>query len=77
MSKKTHLYVLWTNGNPITAEKMIFMYTINSLIKGWWEKVTLIRFLVISCGFNKIAQRSGDQIDHCDKGVCVSIAAGS
>ena len=42
MSNKTHLYVLWTNDNPITAEKMVFMYTINSLIHGWWEKVTLI-----------------------------------
>ena len=40
--QKTHLYVLWTNDNPITAEKMVFMYTINSLIHGWWEKVTLI-----------------------------------
>ena len=42
MSEKKHLYVLWTNDNPITAEKMVFMYTINSLLKGWWEKVTLI-----------------------------------
>ena len=42
MSKKTHLYVLWTNDNPITAEKMVFMYTVNSLVHGWWEKVTLI-----------------------------------
>jgi hypothetical protein len=39
---KTHLYVLWTNDNPVTAEKMVFMYTINSLIHDWWEKVTLI-----------------------------------
>jgi hypothetical protein len=39
---KTHLYVLWTNDNPITAEKMVFMYAVNSLIHGWWEKVTLI-----------------------------------
>jgi len=39
---KTHLYVLWTNDNAITAEKMVFMYTINALIHGWWEKVTLI-----------------------------------
>ena len=39
---KTHLYVLWTNDNPITAEKMVFMYTVNALIHGWWEKVTLI-----------------------------------
>jgi hypothetical protein len=42
MSKKTHLYVLWTNDNPITAEKMVFMYTVNSLRHGWWKKVTLI-----------------------------------
>jgi hypothetical protein len=42
MADKTHLYVLWTNDNPITAEKMVFMYTINSLIHGWWENVTLI-----------------------------------
>ena len=40
--ERTHLYVLWTNDNPVTAEKMVFMYTINSLIHGWWEKVTLI-----------------------------------
>ena len=39
---KTHLYVLWTNDNTVTAEKMVFMYTVNSLTHGWWEKVTLI-----------------------------------
>jgi hypothetical protein len=39
---KTHLYVLWTNDNRVTAEKMVFMYTVNSLLHGWWEKVTLI-----------------------------------
>jgi len=42
MSEKTHLYVLWTNDNLITAEKMVFMYTVNALVHGWWEKVTLI-----------------------------------
>jgi len=40
--EKRHLYVLWTNDHPITAEKMVFMYTINSMLRGWWEKVTLI-----------------------------------
>lgn len=39
---KIHLYVLWTNDNLITADKMVFMYTINSLLYGWWEDVTLI-----------------------------------
>lgn len=42
MSDKTHLYVLWTNADPITSEKMVFMYTVNSLTHGWWENVTLI-----------------------------------
>jgi len=42
MGAKSHLYVLWTNDNVVTAEKMVFMYTVNSLIHGWWEKVTLI-----------------------------------
>ena len=42
MNEQMHLYVLWTNDNPLTAEKMVFMYTKNSIIRGWWEKVTLI-----------------------------------
>ena len=42
MSEKKHLYVLWTNADLITTEKMVFMYTVNSLLKNWWEKVTLI-----------------------------------
>ena len=40
--ENSHLYVLWTNDNPVTAENMVFMYTINSLIHGWWEEITLI-----------------------------------
>lgn len=42
MDTDSHLYVLWTNDNPITAEKMVFMYTVNSLTHGWWDQVTLI-----------------------------------
>lgn len=42
MGEKTHLYVLWTSGDPVTAENMVFMYTINSLLRGWWEEVTII-----------------------------------
>ena len=40
--EKKHLYMLWTNDNKLTAEKMVFMYSVNSLIHGWWEKVTVI-----------------------------------
>ncbi len=39
---KKHLYVLWTNADPVTAKLMVFMYTINSMKRGWWEKVTLV-----------------------------------
>ncbi len=42
MKEKDHLYILWTNADPITAEKMVFMYGINGRRKKWWEKVTLI-----------------------------------
>ena len=42
MKERNHLYILWTNGDPVTAEKMVFMYSVNSLRRGWWNKVTLI-----------------------------------
>lgn len=40
--EKTHLHILWTNDNPITAEKMVFMYAVNSIRRNWWEEVTII-----------------------------------
>lgn len=42
MSEKNHLYILWTNDNPVTAELMVFMYGINSKKKEWWKNVTII-----------------------------------
>jgi len=42
MSDTRHLYILWANDNPVTAEKMVFMYAVNSLRYGWWDKITLI-----------------------------------
>ena len=42
MGDKDHLYILWTNGDPVTSEKMVFMYGINALRKKWWKKATLI-----------------------------------
>lgn len=42
MKKDTDLYILWTNENPVTAEHMVFMYGINSMLHGWWENVTII-----------------------------------
>lgn len=42
MKDKEHLYILWTNSDPVTADKMVFMYALNSLKKGWWKEVTII-----------------------------------
>ncbi|MDA3957487.1 DsrE family protein [Oceanispirochaeta sp.] len=36
------LYILWTNDNLITSEKMVFMYALNAKKRGWWDKITLI-----------------------------------
>ena len=37
-----HLYILWTNDQLETAKKMVFMYGKNSLLRGWWDQVTII-----------------------------------
>ena len=42
MTEKTTLYILWTNDNFITSEKMVFMYALNAKRNGWWENVTLV-----------------------------------
>ncbi|MDR3553167.1 MAG: DsrE family protein [Syntrophobacteraceae bacterium] len=42
MENKDHLYILWTNSDPVTADKMVFMYATNALKKGWWKEVTVI-----------------------------------
>lgn len=36
------LAVLWTSGDPEVAEKMVFMYTLNSKLRGWFDEVVLI-----------------------------------
>lgn len=37
-----HLYILWTNADEVTFDKMVAMYARNSLLKHWWKEVTLI-----------------------------------
>lgn len=39
--KQKHLNVLWTNGNLIAAEKMVLMYTQNSVKRNWWETIVV------------------------------------
>jgi hypothetical protein len=36
------LYILWTNGDPLTTMHMVFMYATNSVKRGWWERVTVV-----------------------------------
>jgi hypothetical protein len=42
MSEEDHLYILWTNADPVTAEQMVFMYAVNALRFAWWQQVTII-----------------------------------
>ena len=41
-AEKKSLVVLWTSGDREVALKMVFMYTLNARLKGWWEEVILI-----------------------------------
>jgi hypothetical protein len=36
------LHILWTSGDPLSAEHMVFMYAVNALKRGWWEEVHII-----------------------------------
>ncbi len=40
--KKDSLVIVWTSGDKDVAMKMVFMYTLNSKLKNWWEDITLI-----------------------------------
>ena len=42
LDKENHLYLLWANADPVTSENMVLMYATNSILRGWWEKVTVI-----------------------------------
>jgi hypothetical protein len=39
---KKSLVVLWTSGDRDVALKMVFMYTLNAKLKGWWQEVILV-----------------------------------
>ena len=41
-AKSEGLYVLWSSGDKEVATKMVFMYTLNSKLKGWWNDIALI-----------------------------------
>jgi len=37
-----NLVVVWSSGDRDVALKMVFMYTLNAKLKGWWEDVVLV-----------------------------------
>jgi hypothetical protein len=40
--KKNKLVILWTSGDREVALNMVFMYTLNAKINGWWDDIVLI-----------------------------------
>ena len=36
------IVVIWSSGDREVAKKMVFMYTKNSKLKGWWGRVRLV-----------------------------------
>jgi hypothetical protein len=39
---KDKLVVVWTSGDREVALKMVFMYTLNAKLRGWFKDVTLV-----------------------------------
>jgi hypothetical protein len=39
---RDHLVVLWSSGDREVALKMVFMYTLNAKLKGWWGNVIFV-----------------------------------
>lgn len=40
--EKNRLFILWTNADVLTSDKMVMMYATNSVLQQWWEAVTVI-----------------------------------
>ena len=36
------LCVVWSSADRVVAKSMVFMYTKNSKLKGWWDQVRLV-----------------------------------
>ncbi len=42
MKTEKHLHILWTNADINTSVYMVMMYAKNSMLRHWWDKVTVI-----------------------------------
>ena len=34
--------IIWSSNDKEVAEKIVFMYTLNSMLNNWWEEVILV-----------------------------------
>ena len=41
-NKPEKLFVIWSSMDREVATKMVFMYTLNAKLRGWWDDVSLI-----------------------------------
>ncbi|MBW1680171.1 MAG: DsrE family protein [Deltaproteobacteria bacterium] len=41
-SKAETLVVIWSSADRDVARNMVFMYTLNSRLRGWWDEVRLV-----------------------------------
>ena len=53
MSEPDKLLVVWTSGDKDVAKNMVFMYTYNAKLQGWWKTV---RFLVWGASSKLLAE---------------------
>ena len=42
IKKTNQLFILWTNPDVLTSDKMVMMYATNSMLEQWWDAVTVI-----------------------------------
>lgn len=42
VNNKDKLLVLWTSSDREVALKMVFMYTLNGKMRGWWDDISLV-----------------------------------
>jgi hypothetical protein len=42
MDEKRKLTLIWTTGDPLTAEHMVLMYATNAMLNRWWDEVTVV-----------------------------------
>lgn len=68
------LFILWTNADPVTSQKMVLMYATNSMLRSWWSGVTVIlwgapaRLAAENAGVQegiKAAQQAGVKFSAC------------